>query len=353
MKVFADFHHRDLYASFHYLFEKRLGMKLYRPIGLDWFEAGYWKIAEPYRPNHMPTVKQYLDPGQSNHPQFANHPAGSDEAEEGVHYLHQPGWVHTHRGITFETFKKMDFDLIISSIPAHDAPYGQLQRQYHPDAIHISHVGNVHQQTGSGYIMASSDPKGTPVKSHQKAVFIRQEFDLDLFRTEPIDYEQRANITSCIHILKRPQLFYDYEAALPDFTWKMYGSEARDGGLQLEGVAEAMKKSWWGWFIRSPGEVDGYSGHIFLNHVATGRPLIVWMDDLKGFPPSPILIPDKTCIDLSQGTVEENTVKIREFSQPEAHNAMCEAMVEVAKRELNFDADEAKMRAFLEELGVL
>lgn len=44
MRVLADYHHHDLFESLAILFEDRLGWELYRPIGMEWFDEGYWNF---------------------------------------------------------------------------------------------------------------------------------------------------------------------------------------------------------------------------------------------------------------------------------------------------------------------
>src|SRR3990167_1968898 len=56
--VFTDFHHAGLLNSLIMLFEGRLGGAVYRPIGTEWHEKGYWKIYD-----HPATVQQYLGIG--------------------------------------------------------------------------------------------------------------------------------------------------------------------------------------------------------------------------------------------------------------------------------------------------
>ena len=57
MRIFADYHHGGLYHALHILFCERMGFELYRPIGFEWAERGYWKYSE-----NPPTIAQYLDP---------------------------------------------------------------------------------------------------------------------------------------------------------------------------------------------------------------------------------------------------------------------------------------------------
>lgn len=40
--VFADFHHGDLYRALQFLFEKRFGWPLYRPLGREYYDRGYF-----------------------------------------------------------------------------------------------------------------------------------------------------------------------------------------------------------------------------------------------------------------------------------------------------------------------
>ncbi len=60
ISVFTDLHHESLYQSLQLLFEKRLGWRLFRPAGLDWFQKGYWRIAELYN-NAPDTISQFLE----------------------------------------------------------------------------------------------------------------------------------------------------------------------------------------------------------------------------------------------------------------------------------------------------
>ena len=56
-RVLCDFHHSSLLRSLVLLFEERLDMALYRPIGMDWFDEGFWAIN-----NQRDTAEQFLKP---------------------------------------------------------------------------------------------------------------------------------------------------------------------------------------------------------------------------------------------------------------------------------------------------
>jgi hypothetical protein len=109
MKIFTDLHHNDLYYALISLFEKRLGYEVYRPIGLDWFHNGYWKIAAPY--NHaMDTVRQYLDIDQTdwvNAPWHEYKQANSNYfINDEVYHVHEPIHDYHQKAITFDQFNR-------------------------------------------------------------------------------------------------------------------------------------------------------------------------------------------------------------------------------------------------------
>ena len=113
MNIFADFHHFSLWKSFEYLFEKRLGHQLFRPIGMDWYPT-WWKIADPYE---MPgrTATQYLD--------TVGHTPDHPEEDGILYYDHM-------KGITLKKFKDMPLDIIIATIPEHIEIYQKLLKAF-------------------------------------------------------------------------------------------------------------------------------------------------------------------------------------------------------------------------------
>ena len=63
MKVLADYHHHDLWESLELLFA-RFGWTLYRPIGMEWFEQGYWNHERKWHGDAI--ARQYLEPWGSD-----------------------------------------------------------------------------------------------------------------------------------------------------------------------------------------------------------------------------------------------------------------------------------------------
>lgn len=349
MNIFADYHHGDLYYGFHLLFEKRLGHQLYRPIGMEWFNEGYWKIGDPY-PDPSDTAMQYL----STSGYTGDFPANAEYyVEDDIYYTYQRPQDFYHKAITFETFKKMDFDIIISSIPAHDEAYAKLRDMYQPQAKHICHIGNNGQTSTCKNIMSSMIPGSFSISEHQNVCYCRQEFDVNMFKYGSFGYgsTEKRKIMSITHYLQSYQLMLEFKNTLPEYQFEAYGCGMPLGDIPTKReMAQKMREAFYGWFIRAPGFGDGYSGHTFLNWCASGRPLIVRLSDNKQYPPSPILKPDINCIDISDISIDAAIRKIREFSNPDKHRFICEQMHNTFKAEVNFNSDAEKVRAFLEVL---
>jgi len=117
LKVFADYHHGGLYHYLHILFVQRLGWELFRPIGLEWAKLGIWQYSE--RPD---TQKQYLDP------------VNCVLKPDGYYYWRDSAEEIDHKCLTFEQFKKMDIDLILSSVCQHEVSFKYLQKRFNPEA---------------------------------------------------------------------------------------------------------------------------------------------------------------------------------------------------------------------------
>ena len=339
MNIFADFHHGDLYYSLHLLFEKRLGHKLFRPIGMEWLHEGYWKIGDPYL-GHV-TAMQYLST-EGYEGDFA---VNADyHVVDDVSYARQIGQNFYHKAITFETFKKMNFDIIISSIPTHDGVFAKLISKYQPQAKHISQMGNIWAQTQVKNVMCSFPQSLINTQPDQNVVFYNQEFNLNMFKYVPPSDTKR--ITSFVHLLPKPELFYKYKTALNNFAFKAYGASAPDGYLLSHPpIANAMIDSVFGWHVKPGG--DGY-GHIFHNWLACGRPIITHLSDYRHF--NNLLIPGETCIDLEANSFERNVELIIEYSEPSVHKKMCEATYKVFTENVDFNLDAQKIKDFLERL---
>ena len=333
MKVFADFHHDDLFHSLHLLFEKRLGWELYCPIGLDWYTQGYWNYSMEPR-----VVQEMLGSGRKS-------------KDVGGHCLvENPTHNRNLKALTFEQFKDQEIDIIISSVPEHLHIYQRLKSQFKPKAKLIQQVGNEWKNfdySVAKNIMISCSPFKIP--SHVNKVFYHQEFDLKDFNYVPS--EPSLPICSFVNDLinlKDWQLFQQYEKTMSEWGWKSYGLGCRDGNLRpLTSLIRTMKASSFIFHAKSLG--DGF-GHIIHNAFALGRPVLVRGKWYKGRLAGALIQDQVTCIDLDKHTFEENCKLIKEWAKPEKYHQMSQAAVARFNKVVNYDQEFLSIKSFLEKL---
>lgn len=333
MNVLTDWHNGGLYNSLYLLFEKRLGWDLYRPIGIDWFTNGFWRIAEPYG-NAAVTIGQYLDINTLPYVPYKNLNGGAEEVD-GIYQVYDPENRITHKAVTFEKFKTMKFDYIIATHPLHETWGGLLQFQ--PNAKFIMQLGNETQETSAKNVL-SSVWAYTP-KPEQKIIFYHQEFSLDDFRYEPpINH---TLIRSFVHLLPDKGYFDIYKSSLKEFTMEAYGIGTERGpSMDLAGQ---MRESAFGWHIKP---ADGY-GHVIHNWFACGRPIITRGDYYKGKTGGLLLKDGFNCIDLDKHSFEDNLNMIRYWSLPERHEEMCRNAFNTFKEVVDFDKEAEQIKIFL------
>lgn len=348
MNVFADLHHAALFYSLQLLFEKRLGAKLYRPIGVEWWEQKYWHVYE-----HPSTVEQFLGLHQgSKEPVDVHGNPLLDVQKVNLHYTVEDGIYYvkdlanevTHRAVTLEKFKDMKFDILISSIPRHIGPFNELVARYQPQAKHIFQIGNAWGcQQGVRNILASTTPFS--VSPDINLLCYHQEFDTDLFCYEPPSSHNSVN--SYIHFMRNSHLMDEYAQQLPGWQFTRYGGGMDMALTTMSEVSSAIKQSAFTWHYKPEG--DGY-GHTVHSSYACGRPAIVWGEFYRGKLAEQLFTDGVTCIDASQHSFAENLALIKRFSQPEEHVKMCEAAHNRFQHVVDFDAEFEQIKAFLNNL---
>lgn len=351
MKVFTDFHHSALLRSLVLLFEYRLGAKVYRPIGTEWHENGFWKVY-----NHPATVQQYLTLAQGYRPIDGTPPLnqfvdGLTEYEDDVYYCTDPESESYNKAITLEKFKSMKFDIIIASIPAHIEPFKKLIELYQPQAKLVFQVGNAWDFNAMGVQNVLSSTKPVETKPEQNVVFYHQEFDLKTFYPSVPPGNRR--IHSFVNILQSQGLadFLRLEELLPDFQLRSYGAGNRDGIKNgVKEVAAGMREADWVFHVKPGG--DGY-GHVIHNAFACGRPVITRKSYYKDRLAGDLMIDGETCFDLDVHDVETVAKLIRtasDYKNAPLLKQMSERAYEKFKEVVDFDREEKEIREWLKKL---
>jgi hypothetical protein len=348
--VFTDFHHASLLNSLIMLFEGRLGGKVYRPIGMEWAQEGFWKVYD-----HPATQAQFLSLNQGYRPidgtQSVNQIIPSDNPD--VYFCRDIDSGEYNRAITLETFKKMPIDIVIASIPQHIEPFKALIDLYKPGAKLIYQVGNS-WTINDGYapnIMASAIVNGVP--SGTNFITYHQEFDLHNFCPNVgVPDKNVYSFVNCFniqdHLSQDWQLFQEVERLLPDWTFRSYGGQCRDGAAHgSKELASKMQEAKFIWHTKRGG--DGY-GHCLFNSAAVGRPIIAkrqYYENKLGYE---LMLDRHTCISIDNMTPEEIAKKINYYSEPDRYSQMCRNVYQNFKSIVDFDKEELEIRAFLERL---
>jgi hypothetical protein len=266
-----------------------------------------------------------------------------------VYYIYNPNQKFHHAAITFDKFKEMEIDVIISSYLGHYSVYYKLLREHKPNAAYIIQMGNSWMNSlDYSYmknIMAST--VDFPVPAGINVLNYHQEFPLSIFNyTDPIPTN---NISSLVQNMSPNDVYFKVKNSLPEYNFKAYGNGSPDSHITgLENVAQVMKNSLFG-FHNKPQD-DAY-GHIIHNWFAVGRPPIVnYSTAYKHRLAGKLMIPDETCIDIDVHNIKAMCDKIRYFSHPERHRQMCDNIRRKFQEQVNFDEEANKLASFLERL---
>lgn len=349
MNVFTDFHHAGLLNSLIMLFEGRLDGNVYRPIGFDWYDKGFWKVYD-----HPDTANQFLTFDQAYRPKDGSPPLNLIQEihhqamdQQEVYYCRDIDSDQVNKAITLETFKAMDIDIVIASIPAHIEPFKRLIREHKPNAKLIFQIGNAWSANEAENVMASAIVHNVP--DNVNFVEYHQEFDLKLFRhAMPNNQQIITSLINVHHDMPDYNLFLDIEKRMDGWNFLSYGGQGRDGSMGgARKVASAIRESRFIWHVKAGG--DGY-GHVLFNTAAVGRPAIVKKSYYNGKLGEKLLIDGETCIDIDGMGPEDICRKIEYFNQHARYETMCKAVYKNFKEQVNFDKDFERIKEFIARL---
>lgn len=361
LNVLVDFHHASLLNSLILLFENRLGGHVYRPIGTEWFEKGFWKVYD-----HPATVQQYLGIGSATPDGSAKLNEVVENPIEGVFHCYDIDSGETNKAITFDAFMQMKIDIVIASMPVHVGPFKKLC-ELHPNKPKLIYqIGNTwHDSITAPNIMASAKVSGLP--SDINYIEYHQEFDIghfqpnepskpDLLRTwDDTRVSPKKNIYSFVNVFNGQdhfkedwKLFETIEHMMYGWSFKSFGGQCRDGAIgPAKKVANKMKESKFIWHTKAGG--DGY-GHVIHNAFAVGRPPIVKMQYYRGKLAEDLMEDGKTCIAIDNLTNDEIVNKIEHFSEVKRYEALCKGAYDRFNQIINFDNEQIKIEEFLTNL---
>ncbi|MFC5530796.1 hypothetical protein [Cohnella yongneupensis] len=342
--VLADFHHSSLLQSLIMLFEGRIGGSLFRPIGTEWYTHGLWRMS-----THPNVVDQFL--GVDEATPIITSETLPDLTYPSIYSYQDAGF--SHKGITLEAFYRMPMDIVIASIPEHIEPFRHLCNTHPNKPKLIFQIGNswTVKDKHVRNVMASAIVDEVPSNVH----FIRyhQEFDLSVFSPD-FSYPDR-NINSLIncfatagHFSSDWKLFEQVEQLMPDWAFRSFGGECRDGNAEgPTGVAERISEARFIWHTKNGG--DGY-GHVIYNSAAIARPLIVKMEYYKDQMGKELMTDGKTCVAIDGLSPEEIVQKIVFYSDEKRYAALCKNIHSNFKAKVDFNSEAKALQKFIKQL---
>lgn len=340
--VFSDLHQADLGYSLQ-LLAKRANWDIYFPIGMDWYENNFWSIYPS-----IETAKQYLRTEQAYQPLDGTLPLNIiNEVIDDCYIVEDKHNNSFHKAITFETFKEMDINIVIASIPQHIKPFKELAKM--KNAKFIFQMGNYFPEVNLFEIpnlMVNSLPPNIPFSCHY--IQYHQEFSLDIFK--PLGLPPEKEVASFINILSGnagKADYYTLRVMLPEYQFKSYGAQNDDGVMNTtQEIAGEMNKSAFGFHSKWGG--DGF-GHILYNWFACGKPIITRVSDYKDRLGGELLIDMQTCIDLDKHSYEDVCDIIKNI-EPHKYEYMSQQAYLRFQQCVDYNVEELHIREFLNNL---
>jgi hypothetical protein len=329
VRVLCDRHQADLLYAMQRLFEDRLGMELYVPVGRGWWDERYWQFGSVFGDDRL--AKQYLDVPVR------------DLNGQGVVFdpCHPERPIRT---VTLEQFRDLDdWGLVVATVQENQPGFHRLASEI--GAEYVVQCGNTGQ-----YIDWSLDPlvlSSSEMELRGRGVLMHQEMDVQ--RRSP-DEADRTRVSSFVNLVPRiPTAVRELESLrplLPNHSFYVYGHEGPDGFVTpVRAIEELMAASGWGWHHKPQG--DGF-GHVIHGWAAVGRPLVGPSRYYEGKIARPLWEDGVTCVDTSYRSMEDVAAAVEVISgDPDVHAEMCSAIRSRLDELVDYDREEREIRALL------
>lgn len=340
MRVLIDYHHSDLFESHELLFHDRFGWDVFRPIGMEWFEQGYWEFEKKWHGDAV--ARQYLDIWETDGDALLSFMVREDKTHPG----------RIHKMLTLEQARAMKIDLVIATVPDNEAGLYRFAKEI--GAHYGVQIGNQWQHTNwsnAEFGLVSSTLDYTPSKPF---VTYHQEFRLSDFRYEPpTGFGPVRSFVNCFQETPDYPNFQETARGNHKFTWEVYGSvgsgiadEFTMGNLHSTPlVAEYMRGAGAIWHAKHWS--DGY-GHVIHNAFASGRPVFGFQRYYKDKLAGPLWEEGVTSFNVEgkpNWWIYDRLEELR--NEPEKYVKMCEAARARFMATVDFDEDAEQIQRML------
>lgn len=334
--ILIDRHQSDLFVALQRLFEDRLRIKVYTPIGRAWWDAEYWRFGEVYGDERL--VNQYLTAD-----------ARHREIEPGLFLTFDQ--CHPERPVycaTLEWAEHQKWDYVLATVQENQRGLARFAQE--KEALYLYQVGNARQEVDWSLNPLVID--STRSLSGERVVQAVQEFDDRVTFRYRQPTEMRPAVTSFVNLLPGIEESWKpwqaLSAELPSFKFRSFGHQCPDGFLTpVAAIAEEMARTGWAYHDKPTG--DGF-GHVIHGWAAVGRPLIGHARYYRGQRAEAFWRDGETCIDLDKHSIEDAAQMIKEM--PTAHyESMCRAIHRALRESYTPTDDALAVAVFLERHG--
>jgi hypothetical protein len=384
MKAIADFHHTDLYRSFQFLFEKRLGWELYRPSGRDWYPRFYWHPIEAEAIGNLTPHNEFVP---DIHGHVWNTPS------DGVLFRNYGQDGTLFRWLPLDRIREID--LIICTTDRNEQRFHDLKREFGLKCPILRYTGNadepVNPELFDIFIPAVLSHYKDWVQSGRKpGILYHPEFDIGLYSFTALPVLGKPIVRSFLNFN-----YHHREPGSPWETWNryegygneigalslMHGLGTPPPGLETEldviidicfrkmGREDLLDRSKWPDLKFNRGEPpnhkviselmkftnlavhikrsppEGY-GFVIHNLAACGRPMVVEEDAYRHLSAYSFLQHRETCLFVN-GHDPIDKSNYRWALEPENNRRMSETLHRRFHENVNFDDEAYRIKQLL------
>lgn len=350
MRALVDRHHHGLFYSLQRLFEDRLDVQVFTPVGLEWWTKGIWRFGEGYGDDRL--ARQFLT---------LDGWTPISDAPEGFRTFRGSDGHHPERpiyGIEYGAVRATpaDWAYIVATVQDNQRGFHRLADEIRAvrqtlisgrkdEPKYVLQVGNTNQDVDWSLDPLALVSSEVPIRG--RGVLYHQEFDSDTTfayrepNTEPVI----RSFVNCFPSTPCIRTFQETEALLPEITFTVHGIDGPDGNIEtVTEIAQMMADAAFGWHDKVQG--DGF-GHVIHDWAAIGRPLIGHAGHYRGLMAERFWQDGVTCIDLDRHPPAEVAELVRAIlADPDRHREMCRA-IRAEFDTIDYAAEAETIREFL------
>ena len=336
MNILADLHALGFKSAIYKLFSDRLNHTVYIQVGKEWFTEGYWYLFKHFTYNQMDELaNQFLLPEIS--------PTLLKNECPNVRF------------ITLDEVKNknIEFDIIIASVPHHYTRFGKLISDFNLKSKLIFHSGNNfhHDDPDIKNVKNLLTSAMGPYKLYPapNKVFYHHEMDTVLFSKKTTCNPK--SVVNLQHCMDDFDTFSKLESALPEWEFKTYGGNNRDGILSFENMHTTIQNVGFLFHVKKTDE--GY-GMMIHSAFACGTPVITDTEYMTVYydiyipNTASLLFNNDTIIDIKKLSIKEIVYLLEQRS--DNYQYYSDQVYKKFKEVIDFDEECNNIKLFIEKL---